>query len=75
MPYVVVKKVNRGYKVCSPRPRGRCLSKKPLTKEMAQKQELAVRLTTLRKEGKIPPRMEGKGHSSFAMLPKQKCKF
>lgn len=56
MPYVVVKKVNKGYKVCSPRARGRCLSKKPLTKRMAQKQELAVRLTTLRKKGKIPPR-------------------
>lgn len=50
---VKVKKVAHGYKVCDPQ--GKCLSKKPLSKTMAQKQELAVRLSTLRKEGRIPP--------------------
>lgn len=70
---VKVKKVAHGFKVCDPK--GRCLSKKPLSKKMAQKQELAVRLSTLRKEGKIPARMNGKGMSSYAMLSNTKCKF
>ncbi len=57
MPYVKVKKVDKGYKVCDPE--GKCLSKKPLSLKKAQKQELAVRLSTLRKEGKIPARKKG----------------
>jgi hypothetical protein len=118
MPYVKVKKFGSKYKVCDPE--GKCLSKKPLSLEKAKKQELAVRLSTLRKEGKIPPRKNGKGFltevakifgdaaakgiassvneyrdpknksridelkakmkgkgmsSSYAMLPKMKCKF
>lgn len=59
-----VKKVKSGFKVCDDK--GKCLSKKPMTKKRALKQELAVRLSTLRKEGKIPPRMTGKGHQMFS---------
>ena len=46
------------YKVCDDK--GKCLSKKPLSKKRATAQELAVRLSTLRKEGKIPARGSGK---------------
>lgn len=53
-----VKKVKSGFKVCDDK--GQCLSKKPLSKKQATKQELAVRLSTLRKEGRIPPQ-KGKG--------------
>jgi hypothetical protein len=56
---VKVKKFGSKYKVCDPE--GKCLSKKPLSLEKAKKQELAVRLSTLRKEGKIPARKNGKG--------------
>ena len=59
-----VKKVKAGYKVCDDK--GKCLSNKPLSKKQATKQELAVRLSTLRKEGKIPPQ-KGKGKISDAV--------
>lgn len=53
MPLKIVK-FKSGFRVCDDK--GKCLSKKPLTKKKATKQELAVRLSTLRKEGKIPKR-------------------
>lgn len=59
-----VKKVKAGYKVCDDK--GKCLSNKPLSKKQATKQELAVRLSTLRKEGKIPPQ-KGKGKIADAI--------
>ncbi len=53
MPLKVVK-YKYGFRVCDTK--GKCLSNKPLTKKKAKKQELAVRLSTLRKEGRIPKR-------------------
>lgn len=53
MPLKIVK-FKKGFRVCDLE--GQCLSKKPLTKKRAIKQELAVRLTSLRKQGKIGPR-------------------
>ena len=50
---LVIKKVKSGFKVCDD---GTCYSKKPLTKKRATKQELAIRLSNLRKQGRIPPR-------------------
>ncbi len=58
MPLKITKKGSK-YRVCDSK--GKCLSKKGLSKKQAQKQELAVRLSTLRSEGRIPPRMTGKG--------------
>ena len=58
-----VKKFKSGFKVCDDK--GKCLSKKTMTKKKAIKQELAVRLSTLRKEGRIPTRMSGKGSQVF----------
>lgn len=52
-----IKKVKSGFKVCDDK--GKCLSNKPLTLKRAKKQELAVRLQTLRKEGRIPARGKG----------------
>lgn len=53
MPYSLVKGEG-GYFVVSPH--GHYLSKHPLTKEDAMKQETAVRLTELRREHKLPER-------------------
>ena len=53
MPYKLVGD-DKGYYVVSPH--GHYLSKHPLSHEQAMKQETAVRLTELRKEGKIAPR-------------------
>ena len=53
MPLKIVK-YKSGFRVCDDK--GKCLSKKPLTKRRAMKQELAVRLSTLRKQGRIKPR-------------------
>jgi hypothetical protein len=55
MPYVVTK-IKNGYKVCRMDKPSVCLSKKPLTKKMALKQEIAVRLSELRKAGRIAKR-------------------
>lgn len=60
MPLKIVK-YKSGYRVCDDK--GKCLSKKPLSKKKATAQELAVRLSTLRKEGRIPVR--GSGHCKF----------
>lgn len=54
MPLKIVK-YKSGFRVCDDK--DKCLSKKPLTKKMAMKQELAVRLSTLRKRGKIQNRI------------------
>ena len=52
MPYKLVGD-DKGYYVVSPH--GHYLSKHPLSHEQAMKQETAVRLTELRKEGRGPP--------------------
>jgi hypothetical protein len=57
MPLKIVK-FKTGFRVCDDK--GQCLSKKPLSKKRAVAQELAVRLSTLRKEGRIPARGSGK---------------
>jgi len=50
---LVIKKFKSGYRVCDEET---CYSKKPLTKKRATKQELAIRLSNLRKQGRIPKR-------------------
>jgi len=50
---LVIKKFKSGFRVCDDKT---CFSKKPLTKTKATKQELAIRLSNLRKAGKIPER-------------------
>jgi hypothetical protein len=50
---LVIKKFKSGYRVCDDKT---CFSKKPLTKTKAKTQELAIRLSNLRKQGRIPPR-------------------
>lgn len=50
---LVIKKFKSGYRVCDDKT---CFSKKPLTKMKATKQELAIRLSNLRKAGRIPAR-------------------
>lgn len=52
MPYKLVRD-DKGYYVVSPH--GHYLSKHPLSHEDAMKQETAVRLSELRKEGRGPP--------------------
>lgn len=71
MPLKVVK-YKSGFRVCDEK--GDCLSKKPLSLKRAKKQELAVRLQTLRKEGRIPQRGMGMS-SSYAVLRDTKVKF
>lgn len=53
MPYHT-EKAEGGYYVVSES--GTKLSKKPLSKERAKKQQIAATLSSLRSEGKIPPR-------------------
>jgi hypothetical protein len=50
---LVIKKFKSGFRVCDEKT---CFSNKPLTKKIAKKQELAIRLSNLRKQGRIPPR-------------------
>jgi hypothetical protein len=50
---LVIKKFKSGFRVCDEKT---CYSKMPLTKKRATKQELAIRLSNLRKQGRIPPR-------------------
>jgi hypothetical protein len=59
MPYKLVAGQG-GYFVVSPH--GHRLSSHPLTKEQAMKQETAVRLTEMRKEGKMPEKADPKHH-------------
>lgn len=53
---LIIKKVKSGFKVCEQTDPKTCYSKMPLTKKRATKQELAIRLSKLRKEGRIPKR-------------------
>lgn len=53
MPYHM-EKADGGYYVVSES--GTKLSKKPLSKERAEKQKIAATLSSLRDEGRIPPR-------------------
>jgi hypothetical protein len=41
MPYII-KRVGNGYKVCKEDDPQKCFSKKPLTKEVAKKQRIAI---------------------------------
>lgn len=50
---LVIKKFKYGFRLCDEKT---CYSNKPLTKKRASKQELAIRLSKLRKQGRIPPR-------------------
>lgn len=56
MPRFIKKLPSGGFKVCEVDNPTTCYSKKPLTKKVARKQELAIKLSELRKEGKIKPR-------------------
>lgn len=53
MPYII-KKVNKGFKVCKKTNPDECYSNKPLPLKRAVKQEIAIRLSELRKKGRIP---------------------
>jgi hypothetical protein len=53
---LVIKKFKSGFRVCEQTDPKTCYSKMPLTKKRASKQELAIRLSKLRKQGRIPPR-------------------
>lgn len=53
---LVIKKTKGMFKVCENEPKGKCYSKKPLTKQVAMKQKIAITLSKLRKKGKILPR-------------------
>lgn len=53
---LIIKKVKSGFKVCEQTDPKTCYSKIPLTKKRATKQELAIRLSNLRKQGRIPKR-------------------
>jgi hypothetical protein len=50
---LVIKKYKSGFRVCEEDNPKICYSKKPLTEKKAKKQELAIRLSKLRKEGRI----------------------
>lgn len=49
MPYII-KKVKGGFKVCDNK--GMCLSNKPLTKKVSQKQRIAAAISESKKSGK-----------------------
>jgi len=51
MPYVL-KSVNDGYKVCKKSDTSECFSKKPLSKEKARKQEVAIIMSEKKKRWK-----------------------
>jgi len=53
-----VKKIKNRFKVCEIDNPEICYSKKGLTKKKAMKQELAIRLSKLRKVGRIKPRIK-----------------
>ena len=57
MPRFIKRLPSGSFKVCEQDKPTNCYSKKGLTKKQAKKQELAIRLSGLRKEGKIKPRM------------------
>lgn len=57
MPRFIRKLPSGGFKVCEIDKPSNCYSKKALTKKQAKKQELAIRLSELRKKGKLKPRM------------------
>jgi len=57
MPYRLVASGDKYYVVS---PHGHYLSKHPLSHEEAMKQETAVRLSELRKEGRLAPALAGK---------------
>ena len=56
MPNFIRRLPSGGFKVCEIDNPSRCFSKKVLTKKQAIKQELAIRLSQLRKQGRIKPR-------------------
>ena len=56
MPRFIRKLPNGKFKVCEVQNPSTCYSKKGLTKKQATKQELAIRLSELRKQGKIKSR-------------------
>lgn len=53
MPRFIKRLPSGGFKVCEIDAPSNCYSKKALTKKQAKKQELAIRLSELRKQGKI----------------------
>jgi len=56
MPNFIRRLPSGGFKVCEIDNPSRCYSKTGLTKKQAKKQELAIRLSELRKQGRIKPR-------------------
>jgi len=56
MPYIIKPVGKNTFKVCEMDNPKTCYSKMPLTKKRATKQELAIRLSKLRRQGRIPPR-------------------
>lgn len=56
MPHFIRKLPSGGFKVCDIANPSRCYSKTGLTKKQAKKQELAIRLSELRVQGRIKPR-------------------
>ena len=48
---IKIKKRGEGFKVCDS---SRCFSNQPLTHEMARKQQIAINLEKLKKEGRFP---------------------
>lgn len=57
MPRFIKKLPSGGFKVCEIDDPSTCYSNKALTKKQAKKQELAIRLSELRKQGKIKSRI------------------
>jgi hypothetical protein len=56
MPNYIRRLPSGQYKVCEQDKPSNCYSKKGLSLTKAKKQELAIRLSELRKQKKIPPR-------------------
>ena len=57
MPRFIKRLPSGKFQVCEEQNQSNCYSKKGLTKEQATKQELAIRLSELRKQGKIKLRI------------------